>query len=217
MTPRFAPRHKPGWCLSTYCVSGVFYVDKPQAVVFSAPRNMGRKRIPKLADKLQAQKLIEEELRPCLPVTIPANATWLQAVNTMMTERPESYAGIVRRLADGDTVPSVVKKTGLPVELVRKIRDLHPEHIEAGRRNAFARLEEALHSGAARLADQIDNVPLQSLPITLGVVFDKIQLIRGEATSRVEHKKIASPEDLQAMFNALPEAKVALVEDKKDV
>lgn len=165
---------------------------------------------------MKATQFVEQELRPALPPEIKTNATWTMAARDLMDSAPEVYAGIVARMADGETNASLAKVTGFSIELMRKIRDLHPQVIEAGRKAAFARIEEALHSAAQRLADNIDTIPVRQLPITLGILVDKVQLLSGGATSRVEKVNVASPADLQAMFDQLPEAQVEKVQTIED-
>jgi hypothetical protein len=176
---------------------------------------MGRPKKPTLASRLQAERMVEEQLRPSLPAHIPANSTWLQSAKDLMDTSPELYAGIVKRLADGDTVPAIQKLTRLPVELIRRIRDLHPEVVEAGIAAAHSRIVESLHNAATRLADNIDDIPLSSLPVSVGILTDKVQLIRGHATQRIERRNVATPEDIKAMFDSLPKAKAVQLEDTK--
>lgn len=176
---------------------------------------MGRKKRPTLATRLQAERIVEEQLRPALPAHIPSNSTWLLAAQELMDASPEIYAGIVSRLADGEMPSAVARISRQPIEIIRKIRDLHPEVIEAGVQAAFSLTTEALLNAATRLANNTDELSINSLPVGVAVLIDKVQLIRGQATSRVEHKKVLSPEDIQAMFAALPEANATVVETKQ--
>jgi hypothetical protein len=172
---------------------------------------MATKRL-RLVDQMQAAKTVEEDLRPNLPVTIPANATWTLQAKNLMDQSPEVYAGIVARMADGDSNNTIHKLTRLPKELIRKIRDLHPAAIEAGRKAHLARLEEALHATGERILENVDKVSVGQLPILFGVLFDKNQIASGGATTRVEHIKAPTKEDLDAMFDALPQANATVIE-----
>lgn len=165
---------------------------------------------------MQAAKTVEEDLRPNLPLTIPSYATWTLQAQDLMNRSPEVYAGIVARMADGDTNRSISKLTGLAIQLIRKIRELHPVAIEAGRKAHLARLEEALHSAGERILENVDKVSVGQLPFVYGILFDKNQLAQGHATSRVEHIKAPTKEELDQMFNALPEANVTVIENKKN-
>lgn len=170
-------------------------------------RLVGRNGTLSVVDRMKAAKTVEEELRPDLPTTIPAYATLTLQAQELMDQSSEVYAGIVGRLADGDTTASIARLTGLPIQLIRKIRELHPVFIEAGRRAANARIEEALHASAQRLADNVDKIPLRQLPIALGILVDKAQLLTGGPTARVEHKHVPTKEELDAFFNSIPSAK----------
>lgn len=164
-----------------------------------------------LVDRMRATKLVEEELRPNLPANIQTNATWLNEAKRIMDESPEVYAGIVARLADGDSNKTLAKLTKLPIELIRKIRELHPQAIEAGRKATYARLEEALQSSAERLADEGHKVPISRLAVHTAILYDKVSMANGQPTARIEHIRAPTKEDLDAMFAALPQANVTEV------
>lgn len=167
-----------------------------------------------IVDRMQAAKTVEEVLRPNLPAVIKPTQTWLLEAQRIMNEAPEVYAGIAGRLADGDTNQSISKLTKLPLGLIRKIRELHPAFIEAGRRAANARIEEALHASADRLAKEIAQIPIRQLPVATAILFDKVQLATGQATSRHEIVKAPTKEDLDAYFNTVPQVTV-ITEEKK--
>ena len=168
-----------------------------------------------IVDKLSASKQVEEQLRPDLPAFVRPN-TWISQAKGLMDSQPEIYAGIVNSLADGESCAQLAKRTGFEIQLVRKIRELHPEVIEAGSKAVLSRLGEALHNGSERLANEMHNIPIASLPIAVAVLVDKVQLLSGGATQRIEKINAASPEDLRAMFDALPEANARVIEEIKE-
>lgn len=155
---------------------------------------------------MQAAQTVEEELRPNLPAVISENATWTLRAKQLMDESPEAYTGLIARMADGESNKTLVKLTGLPIGLIRKIRELHPAAIEAGKRAVHARLEEALHSVTERLVENVDKLPVTQLAVNAAILVDKTQLLSGNATSRVEHVKPPTKEDLDAFYNSLPQA-----------
>lgn len=163
---------------------------------------------------MQSDKLIEEQLRPDLPARIPLSSTWTLAAQELMDTQPLVYTEIVARLIEGATVVQVSKVSKQPKELVRKIRDLHPGVIEAQRKSSVHRLEEALHNATARLADEVHKIPLASLPIATAVLYDKVALATGGATSRQEVKHVKSPEQMREFFDSLPQAKIIEIESK---
>lgn len=189
----------------------VFYVDDYNRLCFYVvlPR---KKTYLTLVDKMRASKQVEEQLRPDLPALVRPD-TWVSRAKDLMDTQPEIYAGIVNSLADGESVAQLAKRTGFEIQLVRKIRELHPEVIEAGSKAVLSRLGEALHNGSERLANEMDSIPIASLPIAVAVLVDKVQLLSGGATQRIEKINAASPEDLRAMFDALPEANARVIEE----
>jgi hypothetical protein len=168
-------------------------------------------------DRMKATKFIEEQCRPDLPVKINSNQTWALSAQELMNESPEIYAGIVSHLSDGATNHVVARLTSQPVELIRKIRDLHPQLIESGRKAAHARIEEALHLGSTQLVDAIaqGKIKPSQLTVAVGILTDKSQLLSGGATQRVEKVDVKSPEQLKQWFSQLPEAKVIEVEKRE--
>jgi hypothetical protein len=160
----------------------------------------------RITDRIQAAKTVEEELRPNLPAVISDTATWTLRAKQLMDESPEAYTGIIAKLADGESNKSLAGATGLPIQLIRRIRELHPAAIEAGKRAVHSRLEEALHSVVDRLVDNVDKLPITQLAVNAAILVDKTQLLSGNATSRVEHVKPPTKEDLDAFYNSLPQA-----------
>jgi len=169
--------------------------------------------MPNLVEHMQSVQMAEEQLRPQLPARFPAHAIWGLSAKELLDSAPEVYAGIVKRLSDGDTNARVAKVAGIPIELVRKIRELHPQTIEAGRKATHSRMEEALQSASDQLCNQINagKIKGSQLAVTFGVLFDKNQIATGGVTQRIERIDVASAQDLQAMFNALPIANAKVV------
>jgi hypothetical protein len=92
---------------------------------------------------------------------------------------------------------------------VRKIRNLLGEAaIHAAIRQTGRNLVEAGQLMSERLADEADQIPIYQLAGAMAATIDRAQLLVGAPTARIEHKSVPSPEDLQAMFDALPKAKV---------
>lgn len=129
-----------------------------------------------------------------------------------MNEQPEVYALVVSKLSDGETVAQIVKDTKQPVELIRKIRDLHPDAIAAGKRAADAMIIESYQAATKRLADNIGKVPVGQLPVAAAILHDKAALITGGVTSRTESRQVKSPDELKEFFESLPKAKAIEIE-----
>jgi hypothetical protein len=80
--------------------------------------------------------------------------------------------------------------------------------IHAGIRSVGRNLVEAAQAMSERLVEEGNEIPIHLLPQALAVIVDRAQLLVGAPTARIEHKSVPSPEDLQAMFDALPKATV---------
>jgi hypothetical protein len=62
------------------------------------------------------------------------------------------------------------------------------------------------------LLEHADKMPIDRVPFALAVTVEKSELLGGAATSRIEHRKVVTQEELQAMFDALPRAKAQVVQ-----
>ena len=121
----------------------------------------------------------------------------------------------IELLASGMTPASVRSKLKLNIDVVRRIRDEHPECMAALKNNVAKTLGEASQVLAQRLLNSAEKIPIEKVPAALSMAIDKYQLLSGGVTQRTEHRNIATPEDLEAMFNALPQAKATVIESKE--
>lgn len=122
----------------------------------------------------------------------------------LFLRHPSKYRAIVNAYAQGmgklqiarafqvshNTVSAVIEREGLPIDTEkRKV---------AGKMMNVARL------GVERLEEEIERMPLQNLPIAVGIMVDKMQLLHGEATQRVEHVQQSAIEDWNSWVDCLP-------------
>jgi hypothetical protein len=126
----------------------------------------------------------------------------------MCRNEPVRYARLVVRLMDGEQANEIARKEGCDVGLVRCVRMLHPEIVAAGRAEILANLEEVSVRFTRRLLAEHDTLPIDKVPQALSVVIEKLALLSGGATARVEHASVPSVGELQKMFEALPRVKV---------
>jgi len=123
-------------------------------------------------------------------------------------ESRELVDATVAWLANGWSPMKISEATGLNIELIRQIRDEHPEAIANIKTTIALRLGETVQLLAERMLANIDRISPDKVPAALAQILDKYQLLSGGMTARVEHKNVASAEDLERMFKALPSAKV---------
>jgi hypothetical protein len=119
--------------------------------------------------------------------------------------RKEKVCGL---LAQGLTPDTVARTAKLHIQVVRRIRDENPECV-AHLKNQVARdLGETVQIMSKRLVEYASTMPADKIPTAISQIIDRYQLLSGGVTVRTEHRNVATPEDLEAMFAALPSAKV---------
>jgi hypothetical protein len=141
--------------------------------------------------------------------TTPEETEHECSIASLMETRPDVYAKIVGFLEQGMSPGGAAALAQVPLALVRKIRNLLRETaIHAAIRQTGRNLVESCQLMSERLADEADQIPIYQLAGAMAATIDRAQLLLGALTGRIEHKSVPSPEDLQAMFDALPKAKV---------
>jgi hypothetical protein len=139
-----------------------------------------------------------------------------ESIALFMERNPAAYAKIVEFLEAGHSPAGAAALTRTPLATVRKIRNLLGEvAIAAGIRATARNLTEASQLMSERLIDEFDQIPISTLPNALGVIVDRTSLLVGQPTVRIEHRSVPSPEDLKAMFDALPKANAVDVSIEK--
>jgi hypothetical protein len=159
-----------------------------------------------LADRLALRSFVYNQLRPQLPDAPSVFDERLAQIKRLINEQPELYGRTVQLLCEGLSPKKVAALSGLELETVRRIRSYHPEAIAAAQAQTIQHLREGALSASERMLETLDEIPPEKLAITLGILVDKLQLLTGGATQRTEHRNVPTPEDLQALFDALPSA-----------
>lgn len=129
----------------------------------------------------------------------------------MVRADPVKYARIAVRLMDGQSAAEIEDIENVPAELLRCMRMAHPEILHAGRLEILANLEEVSVAFTRRLVAEHHDLPIDKVPQALSTVIEKLALLSGGATQRVEHANVPSKEELKAMFEALPKADAQLM------
>jgi hypothetical protein len=137
-------------------------------------------------------------------------------VDLLAAQFPRVHEQIMVMLANGHSPAKVHRWTGIEVDVVRRIRDLHPETLDQIKRTLAVNLAEAAQKLSERLIEDADLLPPGEIAKALAIAVDKHQLLSGGVTARTEHRTVPTPEELQAMFEALPMANAELIKDKTD-
>jgi hypothetical protein len=72
-----------------------------------------------------------------------------------------------------------------------------------------ANLAEASQVLSERLLETAQDMPVKHLASMLATSIDKMQLLSGGVTARTEVRQITSPEELQRIFDSLPDVSSA--------
>lgn len=137
-------------------------------------------------------------------------------VRIVANRMPDKYEQILRLLADGYSPNLINRLVGIGDDVIRRIRQLHPQSIARIKEVVLDNLLEATQVMSERLALEAQHLPTDKLPNALAATIDKAQLLSGGVTQRTETKRVVTREELQALFESLPRAQATVIEDKKD-
>lgn len=133
----------------------------------------------------------------------------------IVSERmPEKYQTCLHLLADGCSPHLINLWIGIGEDVIRRIKQMHPQSIAKVKEMVLDNLLEASQVMSERLAREAHSLPTHRLPNALAAVIDKAQLLSGGVTQRTESKRVVTQEEVQALFEALPRAKV--IKDKEN-
>jgi hypothetical protein len=132
-------------------------------------------------------------------------------VDFIASQLPEVHQQVITLLANGHSPFKTSKLTGIDTDVIRRIRDTHPETVERLKQNLAANLAEAAQALSERLIEKSHTMRIENVAKALAIAVDKHQLLSGGVTARTEHRRVPTPEELQAMFEALPKANAQIV------
>jgi hypothetical protein len=118
---------------------------------------------------------------------------------------------VMTLLANGISPPKIQTLTGVEADVVREIRQRNPKLLRTIKETIANNLAEASQILTERLVDTAPTMPLKHLAQTLSVAVDRMQLLSGGATARTEVRQISSPEELQRIFDSLPNVSAPLL------
>ena len=115
---------------------------------------------------------------------------------------------VMTLLANGVSPAKIQTLTGIPAEVSRKIRDKNPKFLRNIRETLATNLAEASQILSEQLIATAHMIPPEFLAKSLAQTIDRFQLLSGGVTARTEVRNVSSPEELQKMFDLLPQATV---------
>jgi hypothetical protein len=96
---------------------------------------------------------------------------------------------IKQMLAEGASQRKIQAETGVSAHTVVGIRKSMPALDEKGwKKEVVEKLRSVVSRGASRLSDEIDDIPITAMPVSLGILIDKINVLNDQPTAVVEHR-----------------------------
>ena len=105
----------------------------------------------------------------------------------LMESRPTIYRAIVDGLGQGLGVRQLCRAYRVSHHTVSAVMARESAAVATLKERTVATLRTFGRLAADRLLDEVDQIPIQSLPIALGIAVEKAELLAGGATSRIEH------------------------------
>jgi hypothetical protein len=136
----------------------------------------------------------------------------------LMESRPEVYQKCVDYLESGMSPGGAAALCNISVGLARKIRNLlGPDALHAAIRAAGRNMIESAQLLSERMVNEGHKIPIHLVPQALGTMVDKSLLVTGEPTQRIEVQHVPTHEELQKMFDALPQIKTTPITPPSDI
>jgi hypothetical protein len=105
----------------------------------------------------------------------------------LMESRPTIYKALVDGLGQGLGVRQLCRAYRVSHHTVAAVMARESNAIATVKERTVSVLRTFGRLAADRLLDEVDQIPIQSLPIALGIAVEKAELLSGGATSRIEH------------------------------
>jgi transposase-like protein len=127
-------------------------------------------------------------------------------------DRPGIYAAVVRMAAEGQSISATARALGVSRNTVCAVREREGISVEQERKELLKDLRKASRLGVEKVLELMPDLKsAKDAAITAAVMLDKMQLLSGEATSRVERVEVR-PDQVKAFVDSLPVIEAELVE-----
>jgi hypothetical protein len=127
--------------------------------------------------------------------------------------RPEIYRRVVELLAEPRehvSIREICRQCHVTDDTVRAVEKREAIPIAARKQALMVQAARIAKLAYDRVEDQIDTAPLPQAVVTAGVFTDKLQLLSGDATARLENFNLnMKPVDIAAEWNKFHEAILA--------
>ncbi len=123
----------------------------------------------------------------------------------LFQQRPEVYNAVVQALAEGMGIRQIARAFKVSANTVMSVREREKVVIDTDKERTVANLRALARASSERLLDELESIPIDKLAITMGIAVEKLQLLEGNATARVEHvKPSAGIEAFNRIIDILP-------------
>jgi hypothetical protein len=109
----------------------------------------------------------------------------------LFAQRPEIYRAVVSMLAEGIVTTTIAKACQVSPNTIYAVRDREGVTIESERKELLKNLRQAAKLSVEKTLDLLPSLKsAKDAAITAAVMIDKLQLLSGEATSRIERVEV---------------------------
>lgn len=130
----------------------------------------------------------------------------------LFRDRPGVYAAAVRMAAEGQSISATARALGISRNTVCAVREREGVSVEQERKELLKDLRKASRLGVEKVLELMPDLKsAKDAAITAAVMLDKMQLLSGEATARVERVDVR-PDQVKAFVDSLPVIEAELVE-----
>jgi hypothetical protein len=127
-------------------------------------------------------------------------------------DRPGVYAAAVRMAAEGLSISATSRALGISRNTVCAVRDREGFSIEQDKKELLRDLRRASRLGVEKVLELLPETKLaKDAAIVAAVMVDKMQLLSGEATARVERLEV-KPDQVKAFLDSLPVVDAEVIE-----
>jgi len=129
----------------------------------------------------------------------------------LLTRRPEVYRAICRMSAEGLSMSAMARALGVSRNTVAAVQEREGICIEQHKKELLRNVRTAARLSVERVVELVPSITnAKDAAIVAAVMVDKLQLLSGEATARVERVEV-SQDKLAEMLASLPVLEAELV------
>ena len=122
----------------------------------------------------------------------------------LLARRPDAYQAIIRMSAEGLSISAQARALGVSRNTVCAVRDREGFSIEQDKKDLLRDVRRAARLSVERAIELVPGIQsAKDAAIVAAVMIDKMQLLSGEATARVERVEV-SQDKLSEMLASLP-------------